>query len=109
VGSTEGCIYGTEKSPGQLGPFSFSARSEVAGLTLCGASTLSHGVFGAVMSGLAAASSILKCRPSELLRASGQHVRTYLADDSSAWPTWLLDANPKTAGRTRRETTRVVH
>jgi phytoene dehydrogenase-like protein len=103
VGSTDGSIYGTQKNRGQIGPFSFSVRSEIAGLTLCGASTLSHGVFGAMMSGLAAASSILRCRPSELLRASGQQVRTYLADDSRGWPTWLLDSNPKAAERVRRE------
>lgn len=92
VDSTDGCIYGTEKSRRQLGPFAFTARSEIAGLTLCGASTLSHGVMGAMMSGLAAASSILHCRPSELLRSTGQQVRTYLADDSREWPAWLLDS-----------------
>lgn len=108
VGSTDGSIYGTEKSRGQLGPFSFSVGSEIAGLTLCGASTLSHGVMGAMMSGLAAASSILGCRPSELLRPSGQQVRTYLADDSREWPAWLLDSNPKTAERARRATAHIV-
>ncbi len=84
--STEGNIYGTEKTRDQLGPFAFSNRSEIDGLFLCGASTLSHGVSGATLSGLAAASSILDCRPRELLSDRGQSLRIYPADDRTQWP-----------------------
>src|SRR6185312_13822585 len=54
-----GASYGTAKTPWQLGPFSFSQRGPVEGLHLCGASTLSHGVVAASMSGLVAAQHVL--------------------------------------------------
>lgn len=54
-----GAAYGTAKTPWQLGPFSFSQDSPVPGLHLCGASTISHGVAGASMSGLIAAQRVL--------------------------------------------------
>jgi phytoene dehydrogenase-like protein len=54
-----GACYGTAKTPWQVGPFSFSQRGPVEGLHLCGASTLSHGVAGALFSGVIAASRIL--------------------------------------------------
>lgn len=53
-----GC-YGSAKVPSQVGPFSFSTEAPVEGLSLCGASTISHGVAGASMSGSIAAADIL--------------------------------------------------
>ena len=54
-----GALYGTAKTPWQLGPFSFDQQGPVPGLSFCGASTLCHGVAGASMSGLMAAAPIL--------------------------------------------------
>jgi all-trans-retinol 13,14-reductase len=68
-----GAAYGTAKTPWQLGPFSFSQDSPVRGLHLCGASTISHGIAGASMSGLIAAQRILGLRSADecLGRADG--------------------------------------
>ncbi len=79
VRSTRGGCYGTEKSLRQIGPFSFKQFSEIDGLCLCGASILTHGVSGATTSGLALAAAILGCRPSELLKATGQKLRIFSA------------------------------
>lgn len=57
--SHTGAAYGTAKTPWQLGPFSFSQRGPVDRLYMCGASTISHGVAGASMSGLVAAQHVL--------------------------------------------------
>ncbi len=54
-----GALYGTAKTPWQVGPFAFRQKAPVEGLYLCGASTLSHGVAGATLSGLVAAQGIL--------------------------------------------------
>jgi len=54
-----GAMYGTAKTPRQMGPFSFSQRGPIDGLSLCGASTLSHGIAGASFSGLIAAQRVL--------------------------------------------------
>lgn len=54
-----GALYGTAKTPWQMGPFSFGQHGPVEGLHFCGASTLAHGVAGAAMSGLIAAAPIL--------------------------------------------------
>jgi all-trans-retinol 13,14-reductase len=86
VNATEGACYGTEKSVSQMGPFAFRHRSEIEGLYLCGASTSSHGVSGAAYSGLNAAAVALDCRPRELLKDTGQRMRTYSAEDPSTWP-----------------------
>src|SRR5690606_28372493 len=53
--SWRGACYGIAKTPAQVGPFSFSTRSPIPGLFLCGASTISHGIAGACFSGLVAA------------------------------------------------------
>jgi phytoene dehydrogenase-like protein len=55
LNATRGNLYGIEKSPTQVGPWAFSARTEFEGLFLCGASTVSHGVAGVTQSGLDAA------------------------------------------------------
>jgi all-trans-retinol 13,14-reductase len=90
VKSTNGNVYGTEKSLNQVGPFTFRAKSEIKNLFLCGASTLSHGVGGATNSGVEAAARILNCRAQDLLiRDEHQNIRIYDAEDRSSWPDWV--------------------
>jgi phytoene dehydrogenase-like protein len=60
--SHRGAVYGTAKTPWQLGPLSFSQRGPVDGLHLCGSCTIAHGVAGASMSGLVAAQHVLGLR-----------------------------------------------
>lgn len=71
VASTEGNIYGTEKSRLQLGPFAMGTRTEIEGLFLCGASTSSHGVAGATITGVAAACRAIGCRQRDVLTGTG--------------------------------------
>jgi phytoene dehydrogenase-like protein len=76
-----GAAYGTAKTPFQLGPFSFDQQSPVEGLSLCGASTISHGVAGASMSGLVAAKNVLGLSsPNDCLSPPDGSLRTFLAD-----------------------------
>jgi all-trans-retinol 13,14-reductase len=90
IKSTNGNVYGTEKTFNQIGPFSFQAKSEIKNLFLCGASTLSHGVGGATNSGVEAAAKILNCRAQELLIPDEhQNIRIYDAEDHSSWPDWV--------------------
>jgi all-trans-retinol 13,14-reductase len=86
VEATRGNLYGTEKTLWHLGPFSYPVRTEIEGLSMCGASTVSHGVMGATLSGLVAAKQILRCRSHELLRATGQEVKIYPSEDPGSWP-----------------------
>lgn len=61
-----GAAYGTAKTPWQLGPFqTFDQRGPVEGLHFCGASTISHGVAGAAMSGVIAAQHVLGAKRME--------------------------------------------
>ena len=71
VAATEGNLYGTEKRRLQLGPFSMPVTTEIEGLFLCGASTSSHGVVGATISGVAAACRALGCRRRDVLTGTG--------------------------------------
>lgn len=90
INSTKGNAYGTEKSFWQIGPFSFSNKSEIENLYLCGASILAHGVSGSTNSGIETAAKILKCTVDDLLQARpDQQVRIYDAEDSSQWPQWI--------------------
>jgi len=84
--ATEGCIYGTEKTVRNLGPFSFPVRTHLDGLFQCGASTFAPGIHGVTTSGLAAAASALGCEDDELLTASGQELRIYPSEDPASWP-----------------------
>jgi all-trans-retinol 13,14-reductase len=84
--STRGNLYGTSKVRGQVGPFGWPIRSEIPGLWMCGASTVSHGVLGATTSGLFAAASALGCRADELLTAKGEGMTFLPCDDLSKWP-----------------------
>lgn len=81
-----GNAYGTAKTPWQLGPFSHRTRAEIEGLHLCGASTLSHGVAGASISGLMAAQDILGA-PSrnDLLGPPDGSLRVYPSEHPEAW------------------------
>jgi len=90
INSTNGNVYGTEKTLNQVGPFSFKNKSEIENLHLCGASTLSHGVTGATYSGIAAAASVLKCSSDDLMIADeNQKIRIYDAEDPATWPDWV--------------------
>jgi len=81
VAATRGNLYGTEKSIFQIGPFGWQLRTEIRGLHLCGASTLSHGVMGAHVSGLAVAKDILRCKMADLLRPEGPSIRIERVED----------------------------
>jgi phytoene dehydrogenase-like protein len=90
INSTEGSVYGTEKSLKQIGPFSYQPESEIKDLYLCGASVLSHGVAGAGYSGVQAAAKILECRQEDLINPDeSQKLRIYNAEDSSDYPDWM--------------------
>ncbi len=91
INCTNGSVYGTEKSFTQIGPLAYRARTEIEGLRLAGASTVSHGVAGAALSGLYAAASIMDCKLPELLNPEGQQLRTYPSENQSLWPEWLKE------------------
>lgn len=84
--ATRGGIYGTEKTLGNLGPFSFPVETHVRGLYQCGASTIAPGINGVTNSGLNAAAAALGCGRDDLLTATGQSLRIYPSDDPSSWP-----------------------
>ena len=86
VAATDGNLYGTQKTLGQVGPWSFPLRTELEGLFMCGSSTLSHGVMGATVSGLAAAREILGARMEDLLGRRGPSLAIYPSEDLSRWP-----------------------
>jgi phytoene dehydrogenase-like protein len=99
VGAAAGCLYGTEKSLFQLGPWAYPVRSPIPGLWLCGASTVSHGVLGATTSGLSAAADILRCPKDELLTRHGPPIRIYPSEHPEAWPAELRATMAIPAGR----------
>ena len=86
INTTRGSLYGIAKSRNQVGPGSFPVQTELDGLLMCGASTLSHGVAGVTISGLTAACKILGCRTSDLLKMNGPGLRIYPSEDISQWP-----------------------
>ncbi|WP_437677634.1 phytoene desaturase family protein [Sorangium sp. So ce131] len=84
--SHRGAAYGTSKTPWQVGPLSFSIGTKIPGLYQCGASTLSHGVAGAAMSGLLAAQRIAGvARAEDLLGPADGSLRIYPADHPEEW------------------------
>ena len=90
INSTDGNVYGTEKSFWQIGAFSFKSKSEIENLYLCGASILSNGVAGATYSGVQTAAQILGCSQHDLLRSdASQNVRIYDSEDPSEYPQWM--------------------
>lgn len=99
IGSTDGCVYGTEKSFWQIGAFAFKAQSEIRNLYLCGASILANGVAGASYSGVQTAARILGTSQAALLKPdSSQQLRVYAAEDATHYPEWI-----KTKMNTRRK------
>ena len=86
VGATAGNMYGIEKNFWQVGPLAFPLRTEIEGLSMCGASTLGHGVMGATMSGLETARMLLETSRRRLLNANGPPLQVYPSEDTSAWP-----------------------
>jgi len=91
INSTEGSVYGTEKSFKQTGPFSYKSKTEIQNLYLCGASVMAHGVAGASYSGVQAAAIILKCKQDDLLKTDeSQNIRIYDAENSSEYPEWMF-------------------
>lgn len=88
--ATRGNVYGTEKGFFQTGPFSFTAKTEIENLYMCGASIMAHGVAGAAYSGVKTAAIILNSTETDLLKPNElQGIRIYEAEDSSSWPEWL--------------------
>jgi all-trans-retinol 13,14-reductase len=106
INSTNGNVYGTEKTLTQVGPFSFQSKSEIKNLFLCGASTMSHGVGGANNSGVVAAAKILKCKSQDLLvDDKNQNIRIYEAEDSTTWPECVHQKRKVRRDRLRSEAT----
>ena len=91
INSTQGSVYGTEKSFKHTGPFAFKAKSEIENLYLCGASILAHGVAGSTYSGVQVAAQILGCRQTDLIAPDpDQNIRIYEAEDSTDYPDWMI-------------------
>jgi all-trans-retinol 13,14-reductase len=91
INSTNGNVYGTEKTLNQVGPFSYKNKTEIENLYLCGASTLSHGVTGATYSGLETAARILNCTSDELLvKDDSQKIKIYDAEDETTWSDYIV-------------------
>ena len=87
LNATNGSVYGTEKSFGQIGPFAFRAKSEIENLYMCGASIQSHGVAGSSYSGVQTAATILNCRQDDLIKPDdSQNIRIFEAEDHSDYP-----------------------
>ena len=100
IKSTKGNVYGTEKGFYQTGPFSFTAKTEIENLYMCGASIMAHGVAGAAYSGIKTAALILNCKEDDLIKPdASQSVRIYDAEDNTDWPEWL---HQKMADKKRR-------
>lgn len=93
-GSTRGNLYGTEKTLLQVGPFGQQLTTSIRGLWMCGASTLSHGVLGAHVSGLAVAARLLRCRLPELFRKDGGDITLLPSEHPELWPRRLLARGP---------------
>ena len=90
VNTTNGSVYGTEKSFKQIGPFAYKPETEIENLYLCGASVVSHGVAGASYSGVQTAAKILGCRQEDLLKPdNNQNIRIYEAEDDTNYPDWM--------------------
>jgi len=86
LNATRGNLYGLEKSPRQVGPGAFPIRSEIEGLWMVGANTMSHGVAGVTASGVDAAARILGVRQRDLLKQNGPPLKILPSEDISVWP-----------------------
>lgn len=106
IKSTRGNVYGTEKGFYQTGPFSFTAKTEIENLYMCGASIMAHGVAGAAYSGIKTAALILNCKEDDLIKPdASQTVRIYDAENNTLWPEWL---HQKMADKKRRDSIKVT-
>lgn len=100
IRSTRGSVYGTEKTLKHIGPLAYKPMTGIAGLYLTGASTLTHGVAGASISGVVTAAAVLGCTKEDLLKPDpSQRLRTYDAEDGAMWPEWV---RVKRADKSRR-------
>jgi len=90
INSTNGNVYGTEKTLSQVGPFAFKNKTEINNLYLCGASTLSHGVTGATYSGLETAARILNCKSTDLIHEDdSQSITIFDAENPDSWSEFI--------------------
>jgi phytoene dehydrogenase-like protein len=89
INTTKGNLYGIEKSVTQVGPGAFPTKTEIEGLLMCGASTMSHGVSGVTATGLSAAKAVLNCSTDDLLTQNGPPLEIYSSEDTSNWPGYL--------------------
>jgi all-trans-retinol 13,14-reductase len=96
VESTKGNLYGTEKSRKQIGPFGQGIRTEIDDLLLCGASTVGHGVMGACMSGLFAATKILQNSIPEILTERNQTLQILPSEHPESWPEEMKPSREET-------------
>jgi len=97
VAATAGALYGTEKTRSQVGPLSFRTRTPFRDLYLCGASTLSHGVMGAALSGLVAAKAVSRLTVEELLAPGGPPIVTRSAEEARRLPPAPEEPEPEEA------------
>lgn len=81
TGASAGNFYGTEKSRFQIGPWGYTADTEIKHLKLCGSSTFAHGIIGASITGLLAASAVLGCTSNELLQNHDGEITYLSAED----------------------------
>jgi phytoene dehydrogenase-like protein len=91
LNATQGNLYGIDKVASQMGSGSFPVKTEIEGLYMVGASTISHGVAGATISGLTAAQSILGCGMKDLLAQKGAELAIYPSDAPVSWPETLRE------------------
>jgi phytoene dehydrogenase-like protein len=89
LNATRGNLYGIDKRPSQIGPWSFSPRTDFDGLYLCGQSTISHGVAGVTASGIQAAKAVLHCRSEDILTQTGPGPLFLQAEKPGTWPEHL--------------------
>lgn len=80
-----GAVYGTEKNTHHLGFSAYPIKTEVPGLFMVGASTISHGVYGATFSGVYAAAKVLRCKPEALLGAGGPEIPLFPSERPDEW------------------------
>ncbi|MFT7519553.1 MAG: all-trans-retinol 13,14-reductase [Kiritimatiellia bacterium] len=86
VNSTEGNLYGTEKTLRNVGPLAWRIQTPIEGLLMCGASTVGHGVAGATISGVLAAGKALGLGWKQTLNGHGKPLQTLLCDHPETWP-----------------------
>ncbi|WP_372370890.1 phytoene desaturase family protein [Candidatus Uabimicrobium sp. HlEnr_7] len=60
-------VYGVKKTVRQIGPFAYSAATEINNLYTCGASNVYHGIMGATISGIVAACGVSNCGIHDIL------------------------------------------